>query len=170
LSITITDTDHGYDALAKRLKDLVGERRSVVVGIRQGEGGKHVKTVGDPGSRRSVVGGPSDPTLAQIAAKNEFGDRSSGVPERSFLRSTFDLNLRKYEKQTAKGLGRVADGKEDIDTVLGLIGTGMVNDVQDAILAIRSPANSKATVEAKGSSNPLIDTGHMRQSIDYEVR
>ena len=41
--------------------------------------------------------------------------------------------------------------------------------IQQEITDLRQPPNSPATIAAKGSSNPLIDTGKLRQSVSYEV-
>ena len=52
---------------------------------------------------------------------------------------------------------------------LNKLGTEGVNDIQEAMIELRSPANSEVTIERKGSSNPLIDSGHMLQSTTYQV-
>ena len=40
---------------------------------------------------------------------------------------------------------------------------------QNYIIKLREPPNSKKTIKEKGSSNPLIDTGQMMQSVTSEV-
>lgn len=107
-------------------------------------------------------------SLAQIATVNEFG--GGNVPERSFMRSTFDENRSKYQKRLERFLVQVIDGKIDLDRALGLMGTIVVRDVKVKIRDLRDPPNAPLTIKLKGSSNPLIDTGRMRQSIDFEVR
>jgi hypothetical protein len=52
-----------------------------------------------------------------------------------------------------------------LDTV-GVVATGKV---QEFMTELSSPANAAATVKAKGSSNPLIDEGHLRASVTYQV-
>ena len=52
---------------------------------------------------------------------------------------------------------------------LGL-GEKVVADVQRKIVALKDPPNAPSTIAKKGSANPLIDTGRLRQSIDFEVR
>ena len=42
--------------------------------------------------------------------------------------------------------------------------------VQAKIVEVKTPANAISTVVNKKSSNPLIDTGHMRQSIRWEIK
>jgi hypothetical protein len=45
-----------------------------------------------------------------------------------------------------------------------------VGDIQHEITVLRHPPNAPATIRAKGSSKPLIDTGEMRQSVTYQIR
>ena len=87
--VTVRSRDKGYERIVRDLRAAEGAKH-VAVGIRQGDGAEErVKTVGPPGARRSVAGGPQDPTLAEVAFRNEFG---VGVPERPFMRQAFDTN------------------------------------------------------------------------------
>ena len=46
----------------------------------------------------------------------------------------------------------------------------MKKDLKASINQISTPANKPETVEAKGSSNPLIDSGLMMRSIDNKQK
>jgi len=165
----VIDRDRGYKKVLSDVLEAAGGPNTVVVGIRQGDGGgKRTKTVGKPGARRAVPGKASDPTLAEVAAMNEFGFERT--PERSFMRSTFDEQEGNYVNVLAKGLGLVVDGKESVPTVLGILGERMKDDVQEKITTLQTPPNAAQTIAAKGSDNPLIDSGRMRQAIGYDVR
>ncbi len=50
------------------------------------------------------------------------------------------------------------------------VGVIAVSKVQEYMVALRSPANAPSTIAKKGSSNPLIDTGNLRQSVDYKIQ
>ena len=102
-----------------------------------------------------------------IATWNEFGTET--IPERSFMRSTMRAEQDKYTDAMAKGMERVLSGKMSVEQVLGLVGLQVVSDVQKTITDLDDPPNADATIERKGSSNPLIDTGRMRQSISFDV-
>ena len=39
----------------------------------------------------------------------------------------------------------------------------------EAITEIKNPPNAAGTISAKGSANPLMDTGLMRQSVTWAV-
>jgi len=98
------------------------------------------------------------------ATVNNFG---LGVPKRPFMAISFAKNKNTYKKLILKELGKI----EKLDFTkfankLGILGQG---HVQKEIIALRSPANNPATISAKGSSNPLINTGHMLQSVTFSV-
>ena len=50
-----------------------------------------------------------------------------------------------------------------------LVGLQPKGKIQDYAVNLRSPANHGFTVAQKGSSNPLVDTGQLINSITYEV-
>ena len=140
---------------------------------------------------RVVVGLPKDAApypdgtpVQGVGATHEFGaegiftftgrsgDRVTvnGIPERSFLRSTLDQNEDQYLKMLEKGILNFVEKGTPLRHALGSVGLQATGDVQQMITDIQEPPNSPQVVKAKGSSNPLIDTGHMRQSVNFEVR
>lgn len=127
---------------------------------------------------QSDAGASQDGTpLAAIGAYNEFGTRggASGggwggpVPARPFLGSTADKQREKWGRLGDVAISEALAGSMDFKDGLAILGTVAQEDVQETILTLDSPPNSVTTIELKGSSNPLIDTGAMRQSIRYEV-
>ena len=158
---TVIIRDRGLDNLAAQLQEWMG--LSVVVGIRQEKG--------------SVVDEDGGITVAGYAAVNEFGSEDGRVPERSFLRSTIDERRDEYlkglERAVLEGVDAAAaegDGTAAVTRALGRLGMAAAGDVQATIRDLRDPPNAPYTIARKKSSNPLIDTGRMRQSIDSEVR
>lgn len=142
--MSVEDVDLGMDRL---IADLLGLGvAEVYVGVRSGPEGD----------------------LATIAAANEFGTSDGHVPERSFLRSTVDEKRGEYAEDLAKVVDDIIDGR-GARPGLSRIGVRAKADVQRKIRALRTPPNAASTVKQKGSSNPLIDTGRLRQSIDYEL-
>ena len=127
---------------------------------------RRLKAAGSRAVKVGVLGSEgSDQVL--VAAVNEFGTET--VPERSFLRSTMNANRAKYVKGLERAAQHIVEGTLDADRALGLVGLEVVKDVQTTITTLRDPPNAQATVERKGSSNPLIDTGRLRQSISFDV-
>ena len=98
---------------------------------------------------------------------NEFG--TDTIPERSFLRSTFNARQDAYVKALQKAVDFVVAGKVTAPQALEQIGLRMVADVQQTIDKKKSPRLAESTIAAKGSSKPLIDTGRLRASIGYDI-
>jgi len=109
-------------------------------------------------------------TVAQVGAQHEYG---AGVPRRSFLRTPFDIKKDDLDKAIAKQFEDVFNRGKKAEQALGLIGTVAVNIVKGAFLTGGYGEwldITDATKEAKGSSQVLIDTGTLRNSITYVVR
>lgn len=123
--------------------------------------------IGVLGSTSARPGEPVD--NVELAVIHEFG---LGVPERSFLRSTFDRLKDKWGKFSARVMKLVAAGKLPLEDGLALIGERVKADVKRAITsgAGIGPPLAQATIDRKGSSRPLVDTARLLGSIDYEVR
>lgn len=123
--------------------------------------------IGVLGSTSARPGEPLD--NVELAVINEFG---LGVPERSFLRATFDRLKDKWAAFASRIMRLVAAGKLDLEKGLAIIGERVKADVKKAITAGAGipPPNAPSTIERKGSSRPLVDSGRLLGSIDYEVR
>ncbi|CAJ1226658.1 hypothetical protein [Lactiplantibacillus xiangfangensis] len=91
------------------------------------------------------------------------------IPERSFIRSTYDEHFEDWISKCADWLAEVVTGDISAKTMLEKLGNVIVKDIQSKIRAIQEPANSPATIERKGSTSPLEDTGHLIQSITAKV-
>lgn len=109
-------------------------------------------------------------TIVEVGAQHEYG---AGVPRRSFLRVPFDIKRDEMDEATAEQFRGVLEKGKDVQRALGLIGTQARNIV---VMAFTSrgygswPDISPLTKEMKGSSQVLIDTGTLRNSITYVVR
>ena len=57
----------------------------------------------------------------------------------------------------------------NMDNCLELMGVYMTNLIKERMAQGIKPSNSKITIERKGSSTPLIDSGQLRNSITYRV-
>lgn len=92
------------------------------------------------------------------------------IPERSYLRSGWDNNKDKIIKKIELLTNDVLDFGIDAETFLEMIGLEVEGKLKEQIVEISSPPLHPVTKERKGSSNPLIDTGSLLSSIDYEVK
>ena len=110
----------------------------------------------------------SEETVASIGFKHEFGTEK--VPERSFLRSTLHGSRKDILSLNKKLLKKIVNLSMKVPQALGILGSFVADKVSLKIVAIKSPPNSPATILAKGSSNPLVDTGQLwDDSITWEV-
>lgn len=107
-------------------------------------------------------------TNADAGFWNEFG--TSRIPERSFLRSTFDEGLRVYKDTSKKAAVFAIRTGASFDKALAILGLKVSSDVKETIRSRIDPANAPSTIAKKGSSTPLIDTGQLLNSIDFEVK
>lgn len=153
----VEDKDLGLNRIIRTLnKDLDG----VVVKVGVQAKDKAVRR-GKGGSIRNT-----DQPLAFIAAIHEFG--LGDMPQRSFLRSAYDENLPVIDKM----IQRVANGAVfglGTNAALNQLGNVVQGMVQRKIVDGPFVPNSPATIKRKKSSKPLIDTGHLRQSIRYVI-
>lgn len=92
------------------------------------------------------------------------------IPERSFFRNGMDAEGSKIVDNYEKLVGNVMAGELDADNFLNALGTDLAGAIKDYATALRSPPNSGFTIERKGSSNPLVDTGDMIGAIAYKIK
>lgn len=107
-------------------------------------------------------------TNAEIGMIHEFGVPSRGIPQRSFLRATLDSQKHELFNLLAHQLPKKS-GSINVVGILKVVGAWLVGQVQKRMSQGIPPALQPATVAAKGSSKPLINTGQLRSSISYEV-
>ena len=117
--------------------------------------------VGVPRSSNGIRGN------AMIAMVHEFG---INVPERSFLRSTVLEQADKYARIFATNIPDAIKNGTPAYEAYSKLGTIAMNDVRLKIASGEFAALAPATIKRKKSSKPLIDTGNLRQSINYEIR
>lgn len=111
--------------------------------------------------------GNKDIPQAQIAYWNEFGTEDGKIPPRPFMRLSIEKNNKNWLKFTKKGL---LNNNLEIKKTINQLGLLIVGDIQKEITNLRTPPNAESTIKKKGSSNPLIDTGLMRNSVKHKVK
>ncbi|MFT8928525.1 MAG: hypothetical protein ABF969_04230 [Sporolactobacillus sp.] len=93
------------------------------------------------------------------------------VPERSFLRSTFDEKNEEWTEFFETKLEKVCALEMTAKDAYTHLGAQIVGDIQKKIRDLREPALSPITIAGRQrqSTNPLMDTGHLRESITWKV-
>ena len=107
---------------------------------------------------------PDGTAVAQVAFWNEYG--TDTAPPRPFFR---DMIKAKSGTWSAGVAVQLKANNMDVGKALNLAGMGIKDQLVDSINEFSTPENAAATVAKKGFNKPLIDTGHMRNSVDYEV-
>lgn len=133
----------------KRLKKALANTAKVLVGIPE-----------------DAAPYPDGTSVAMVATVHEFGIHQ---PERSFMRSTLKENRKEYIKKSKSAILDAVRGDKPLKKSLAILGTTVASDIKSKITSLRTPANTAETIAGKGSSNPLIDTGHLKESVTYEV-
>lgn len=131
------------------------------------DGGASHVNVGIIGSEASAQHPGSDLTNAELGVIHEYG---LGVPERSFLRRTFEdpVKLAEYRALQERLAGLVIEGKITLERAAELVGAWGAAAVQRTITESDIPPPLAAeTVRRKGSSKPLVDTGQLVRSINW---
>jgi hypothetical protein len=108
-------------------------------------------------------------SLAMIAAVHEFGNPEMGIPERSFLRGGIRHGMPKFKELNETNLRAVVLGKMTIEEAIDQLGVVAAGEVKREFAIGEFKALKQKTIDRKGSSRPLIDSGQLRQSITYVV-
>lgn len=188
IKTTVSGADKAGEALRKALQDFMTTKR-VTVGIHEDDNARasgemtnaKLGAIHEFGADIDHPGGTSYGYATQKDAENgkvQFLASGSGfmtlgvtephkvvIPARPWLEPGVRGGTKKY-LQVIKDA--VEDG-ETLEQALNRVGVIAVAEVQQYMTKLRSPANAPSTVAKKGSSNPLIDSGALRQSVDYKV-
>jgi hypothetical protein len=105
--------------------------------------------------------------MATLGAVHEFGTKKT--PQREWLRPGVATGEKEYAGIVSASLVDNPDGS-GLDQALNQIGVVAVGMAQQFMTELSTPANAESTIKSKGSSNPLIDTGALRQSITYKLQ
>ncbi len=141
----------------------------------------HHLEIGILGDDASAPHGDGETTIGEIAAVHEFGATIQRVgtksqmttlimiPERSFMRAGWD----NHEKEVTKKIGELVDGvlvgRWNGDAVYVSIGGFVTTRLQKFLNALSEPPLAQSTIDRKGSDNPLVDTGKLKDSITWKV-
>ena len=107
---------------------------------------------------------PDGKSVAMIAAIQEFG--GGHVPPRPFFRNMIKAKAPTWGDSIGKMLRAASyDGAK----TMGRMGELIKGQLQQSIVDLTSPPLAPATVARKGFEKPLVDTGNMLNSVDYEV-
>jgi len=154
VSVTVRRSiDRVRGGLRGRLVTKVGFPEETTGGVQYEDGltvahNALIQTLGNPGN--VLYGGPSAP----IPARDFMGEGTASWRQTWIRGGAANSYLASVRAQRPQLFGEA-------------IGLSLQGFIQEAITASSWAANSEFTISQKGSSQPLIDTGLMRQSVDY---
>jgi hypothetical protein len=158
MAISQRIVDHGYAAVMSEIKKA--DHLYVKVGF--------------PVEGELAAGNAKDISeINLIAAVQEFGSEKRNVPERSFIRATFDSEYENLQRFKEHEYLQIVQGKQTALMAIGQIGEWLTNKTKGYIRNIIPPPLKEATKKRKGrggdSAVPLIDTGQMINTIQWVI-
>lgn len=106
--------------------------------------------------------------VASVAAVNEFGSPANGIPARPFMGQAWQNNITELRALRTGLLARIGRGVLTEAIALGILGEWFAGRVKNSILTGKFQANAQSTIDAKGSSKPLVDTAQMLGSVTHK--
>lgn len=183
MQVTIKDNSEGYERLIEELEQL--ERMKLKIGVFGSDEYAMIAEVHEFG--RLIFVPPSHKTTYHKAYKSgdfkkgfskkstsnfKMRSQSQGysikIPARPFIRGVFEKRREQINKLGMQAVVDIIDGAT-AQGALETLGHELVNLTKEYLTDLSKPANRPSTIKKKGSSNPLIDTGELRQRIEYRV-
>ena len=146
MSVEVKLIDHGFDNIIRQALKLDG--KGVKVGIRRGKG-SHDGT-----------------DMLDIAVYNHFG--TATIPARPFVSDCAEKNAGQIKEAQKRLVYRVYQGSLSADGALAQLGAWYVNVQKGHILHGGWTPNAPATIKRKGLNKPLVDTGQLVNTVDWE--
>ena len=176
------------DQLMKELSALKSDK-VVTVGIHEEAGNiesgdltmASLGAIHEFGAEIKHPGGTSYGYASKAAADRDevrFLKRGAGYMELGVTQAhTIDIPARPWlepgvASATPEVLLTIQDGMEagqSMDQILEAVGVVAAGKVKVYMTELKTPPNAASTIRKKGSSNPLIDSGAMRQSVTHQV-
>lgn len=140
-----------------------------------------MKSISDLGNVRIAAGwihpgekhADTQLTMAQLAQVMEYGavtGKKTHIPPRPMLRFTARLKGTEWAKEAGELSKNVLNGKQKGRGAYETLGMLIADDIKGTMsnASLYKP-NAPATVKKKGKNTPLIDTGALRDAVDYKV-
>lgn len=188
ITLKTLDFQQAQDALKKALDEFRGSN-TVLVGIHEAAGNVEsgdltmakLGAIHEFGADIDHPGGTAYADISEGTAESavvRFVRHDSGyqimgvtgphkitIPARPWLVPGVQSGTVEYLREIEKGVKK----GDNLDRVLEKVGIIAVGKVQQYMTDLKSPPNAPSTITKKGSSNPLIESGALRQSVTYSV-
>lgn len=151
-TVTVTESDPGW---LKALMRRYAEQAVLAVGWPKGTESVGIKY-------------PDGTPVLLVAAANNFG--APNIPARPFMSEAQEPAVNATQPVAAVMVKKVNAGKATITDALNEMAPYAEAAFKQTITDLSDPPNAPSTIAQKGSDNPLIDTGLMRNSLTTQVR
>lgn len=140
-----------------------------------------IKSISDLGNVRIMAGwvhpgqkhGDTKLTMAQLAYVMEYGakvGKRTYIPPRPMLRMTGRLKRKSWVKLAGKLTKSVLEEKVNAADAPAILGQTIADDIKGVMnTSLLFTPNAPSTVSKKGKNTPLIDTGELRDAVDFVV-
>ena len=144
--------DRGFNAIVKELRKL--EFKPIVkIGFPQ----ESSKTNADHKESKFL-------TVLDVAVFHEFG--TVNLPERSFIRASFDQNKKKYQKLNRKLMVKIYSNRMTVENALDILGETILNDIKAFLTNNEVDPASQRAINEGGKT--LVDTAQMMNSLTFK--
>lgn len=132
---------------------------------------KEVLAVGYPASETGGIRYPDGTPVTLVAAVNNYGSQSMGIPARPFMQEGSKAALAgDAGKVAAELVPLLNQGKITPAEILKQMGPYAEASFKGVFTGVAWTPNADYTIQKKGSAQPLIDTSLLRNSLTHVVR
>lgn len=93
------------------------------------------------------------------------GPHQIKIPARPWL----DVGVAKASDEYVEIFKEGAKKNWPAEKILNQVGSVAAASAQEFMVDLKTPPNAPSTIRKKGSSNPLVDTGALKQSVTYSI-
>lgn len=103
---------------------------------------------------------------SNFATTHERRAFTTTIPPRPFFRTAVAEHSAEWPRDAVE---LIRTHNYDMPQVAMLMGQKIKEQIQQSIIDWKEPPNAPSTIRKKGFNKPLIDTGQMMRSVDYNV-
>lgn len=166
MAANVRDRDLGWKRIKNELEKL-SKKPEIKIGLLSDTSREKKETIVND---KKIIS--EEITVLEVAIHNEYGAPKANIPERSFIRSTYDQKNKDWFKLIEKMIDRVYTGKSTVEDGMNIVGLRAEADIKLKLKNGDSAwqPNAPSTIKQKGSTKPLINTTQMLNSIAFEIK
>lgn len=107
--------------------------------------------------------------LMKNGVRTYIKKKSVSIPARKFMERTITRHEGRWQTIAVQQITKLMNGDGSAMMALHMIGHIAVEQMKSEIVRFKVPHNAPLTVANKGFDDPLIDTGALRDAIDYRI-